>query len=406
MSGFVRFIGDLVRPVAGVLAIFAIILVISADSISPDLYGWRWGFLLAGWFPVIFLHELGHALAAQLAGWRVLAFHVAPWALRLRPFRLSFAGHLGGPDIGGYVAAVPRTLAADSKWRQTWFTAGGPIASWICVLVCFALAVFAPWNAWVAPSVAGASLATTVTPDGFLYFTPPERLAQHDRQFIQALCFGFGLYALCSAMLSTWPRFQNGRGVNDAGMIADLWRSKTHTPADPLSYAMAMLHYGVPRRAWPPWVSDGVQRHNTSDTPATAHAILALACLMERDDPGAREQAAILAALAPDAADSRIIQALVAALADTNAAGADDHLAGIKGLEVSQQMLRLRQIAIAAIVAKEDAIAAINRIDAATPRGYSRIDFPGSLEHVLDGRVVERARGGMRLFAHAQRQRA
>lgn len=362
MPGFTKIVAVLIALVAAFLTFYGIMLVLNTGKNSTEYLAWRWAFLLAGWFPVVLFHELGHAIAAHLAGWRVLVFHVAPWAIRLRPFRLFFAGYLGGPDIGGFVAAVPGTSVARTKLRETIFTAGGPIASWFLAFALLAISTV-PWASIVADS------------------------------FPRALCAALGLYSCAGALMATWPQFQNGRGLNDAGMIANLWRE--HAPTSGLTYAYSLVSYGAPRSTWDPWITESLVRAKTE---ANSNATMAyfldfLACMLERRDKEAGEIAHSLSTLSPDAAATRIIQALVAALIDNHPRQAEDHLARIRSLDHAwPPVLRLRQVAIAAVVAHEDGRAAIKRIDHSTRTNSEGPDFPGGAWSALNARVTAVAR--------------
>lgn len=380
-----RVVGALITALASGLAIFAIILVLGIDTNNEANTFWRWVFLLAGWFPVVFLHELGHAIGAQAAGWRVLTFHVAPWAVRLRPFSLSFAGYVGGQDVAGFVAAIPNTRSANTKWRETAFTAGGPIASWLCFALLLAFVALA------------SSTAPQTTPDNMVLSRGADLMVvRHTSDtpthaFLLTLCVAFGFYSCACALVSTWPRLNDTRGANDGGLIVSLWREDRPTS---LAYAYSLIQYGVPRRAWPPWISEELAqaRTDTSAHSLAVHFILFLACMMERDDAGARETADALRAISADAAATRIAQGLVAAVVDNNPSEADDQLAKVKNLENAwPPVLRLRQIAIAAAMAREDGPGAINRIDAAaSDRGAP--DYPGGVWSLLSDRVVGLAR--------------
>ena len=81
--------------------------------------------LLAAYFPLLALHELGHALAAVLVGARLCRVVIGvgrPW-LQLQ---------VGGVPVtvrvipaGGYVSAAPRTVEG-ARWRMAVVYAGGP----------------------------------------------------------------------------------------------------------------------------------------------------------------------------------------------------------------------------------------------------------------------------------------
>jgi hypothetical protein len=78
---------------------------------------------------VVVIHELGHALAAVLVGYRVRSIGVGPIWLSIRPLRLDFQWNRFGPDVGGLVEAEMRPLSSRPGLRQASFSAGGPLAN-------------------------------------------------------------------------------------------------------------------------------------------------------------------------------------------------------------------------------------------------------------------------------------
>jgi len=98
------------------------------------------------------VHELGHLVAALLAGFEVVTFAVWPviiqragakWKLDIwRPGRFS---------IGGFVSAFPVGTHALVK-RMLWITAGGPVASWSLAIFAGAFAIYGTQHSrvWVS----------------------------------------------------------------------------------------------------------------------------------------------------------------------------------------------------------------------------------------------------------------
>jgi len=131
-----------VTNIAGglILAIGLRVLVSFEDrlpSFGVVLPTYTLGFLVA-----VFVHELGHLVAALLVRFEVVTFAAWPvvahrsgqrWKLGVwRPGRFS---------IGGFVSACPLGTH-DLVKRMLWITAGGPAASWTLVIVAAVLVVF------------------------------------------------------------------------------------------------------------------------------------------------------------------------------------------------------------------------------------------------------------------------
>jgi hypothetical protein len=118
-------------------------------------------FVLAFWAPLLLLHELGHALAARLLGWRVSEI-VIGFGRELSRFRVGATRvRLRAVPVEGYVLLSPRsTRRARSKQAFIYFA--GPLTE---LLV---LAVLAPLLDFTPPSpsdgvgrIALSSLAVT-----------------------------------------------------------------------------------------------------------------------------------------------------------------------------------------------------------------------------------------------------
>lgn len=84
-------------------------------------------------------HELGHALAARLAGAEVRTIMVVPLRVQFRPRRFSLAWPTGNGDIGGYVTYTLDRI--DTRRKRAWIAAAGPIAN---MALAAPLAVIAP----------------------------------------------------------------------------------------------------------------------------------------------------------------------------------------------------------------------------------------------------------------------
>lgn len=105
-------------------------------------------FLAYVWLGVV-IHELGHAIASRLAGMRLLAFYVWPFAFS----RLAggWDVRMGGQFWGGYVLPQADRLENLRK-RLSFAIAGGPAASFLAAGACVLAALLLPASmaAWRA----------------------------------------------------------------------------------------------------------------------------------------------------------------------------------------------------------------------------------------------------------------
>jgi Zn-dependent protease len=83
----------------------------------------------------VFIHEIGHALAAWVVGWQVHAINV--WGMSYLPTRPSFVfePQVSRDDIGGFVFATS-PLSADWARGQVIFILGGPLANLMVAVGC------------------------------------------------------------------------------------------------------------------------------------------------------------------------------------------------------------------------------------------------------------------------------
>lgn len=99
-----------------------------------------WLLLLLWLLPIVALHEIGHALAARLVGFRIAWVHIGPFVIARKQMR-QFRKSVQTPkEILGSVAAFPLN-GLDLERRALAFFAGGPSASAI-VFLCLAFAVY------------------------------------------------------------------------------------------------------------------------------------------------------------------------------------------------------------------------------------------------------------------------
>lgn len=147
-------------------------------------------FLIAG----TFMHELGHAAAAWLIGWRVHA--IAVWGVCYRPRARRFerVSIKDSDDYLGWVTSTP-PLGGDWVKRRAIVILGGVAGNLVLIALCFAL---------------GAALPPVARP----------------------MLIGLALTSLAQAIENLVPRWRaNGRG-NDGARLLDHLRGKRPSAAD------------------------------------------------------------------------------------------------------------------------------------------------------------------------------
>jgi hypothetical protein len=161
----------------GGAALLAIVVITATLTSIDDAIGAGLLFvgLMAGGFLSIAAHELGHAAAARLAGWRVWIISVLGIVVRSgHGLRLSTKYTR---DVGGYVLGSPPEAALDTKLRSIVFSAGGPLISVVTTLIIAGVLFAVPRASWQAPISAG---------------------------FFAAI-LAFGVASAVSALMTLWP---------------------------------------------------------------------------------------------------------------------------------------------------------------------------------------------------------
>lgn len=174
--------------------------------------------IVAGWLLVTFVHEVGHAAAALVCGWRVLVFAVRPIGLHLPTRTLAWLPH--NREYAGYVASVPRRRKAGTPRRWIGIVAGGPAA---CVLLSgFALILRETW---------------------LRELNAPNLIASN---------FGLGLaiQATASAIVSLLPFGKSDRAL----ILAAMRRDAEWSMHRPCSWQNTMLAFNVRLRDLPEWL--------------------------------------------------------------------------------------------------------------------------------------------------------
>ena len=224
----------------GALAILAWVFVLYANVIpngpwaKPVMFVAIFGTIL-GYYPCIWIHELGHAGAALLVRWRVIVFAVRPlaWHLRNRELVRMLPGERA--ELGGYVFAVPSDLRAMSRRRHAIFILGGPALN----ILFGAAAVWAAIDLFPLPNGFGGDTNTPVLALG-----------------IQSLHLGIG-----ALIPSSSPRV-----YSDGQSLLSLARSRDASTADwALHWAHALSGYKIRLADLPTWLIEAAERGALSE---------------------------------------------------------------------------------------------------------------------------------------------
>ena len=119
------------------------------------------------WFAT-FVHELGHAFATILCGWRVTAFAAGPFGINFVNRSFAVIPSAKRPETEGFVLPTPKNSRVFTHARDFWITAGGPVASLLLFLLLLPLGTAEPLVVaqvdlgWIALALGLLSFATFV----------------------------------------------------------------------------------------------------------------------------------------------------------------------------------------------------------------------------------------------------
>jgi len=171
------------------------------------------------------VHELGHAIAALVCGWRIVMFTVRPFAWRIPSPSLAVVGKRSFPPFAGFVSAVPGSAKALTARRWAAFIAGGPVASLV-----FALGLGA---AALVFDHAGAHA-----------------------MFRAAICAGFGVHSAGVCLRALVPRGFNSDGARlrqAFGATEELAESRV------VVWLLALLKVKIRPRDLPAWMIEALR---------------------------------------------------------------------------------------------------------------------------------------------------
>lgn len=142
--------GDTIRNCIGFLSYFAAYVLVAGALPQGYVNIVAWP-ILAAWFLFdTFAHELGHAVAAKLSGWRVNVFAVGPIAYHLINHDFAILPRKQRQEFGGFVLPSPSSQEVWSRQRHIAISAGGPVANLLLCASLFAWVLWSPSQAYDA----------------------------------------------------------------------------------------------------------------------------------------------------------------------------------------------------------------------------------------------------------------
>jgi hypothetical protein len=205
------------------------------------------------------VHEAGHLVAAWVAGLSVQVFAIGPLKIvREGPvFRVRFNNPLSTP--AAWVKAMPIGLH-DLRRRMATFVAGGPVASFLAVGVCFALAALVEMSAIAETPSTQDEIGRLLLP--FMPRTPAVGWLQLA-----------GMLNLLIALGSLTPRRRSGWATDGAQLATWLWGGLPAEVSKILLTLTATLARGGRPRDWDTGLVAGLLERRTG-TAADAGANL------------------------------------------------------------------------------------------------------------------------------------
>jgi hypothetical protein len=200
------------------------------------------------------VHELGHAAAALICGWRVIVFTVKPFAFRLPNPSLVLAGRQTFPKYAGFVASVPGELSVMTLRRRIAVIAGGPAAS-------LAFAVYLAGMALLLRKASGHS---------------PELV------FLSAVCAGFALHSLCVCVRTLLPRTE-AEFSSDGAKLLQAFSKRPNPELRAVTWLGQYMRYRVRPRDIPEWLIEAAR--DESGQPANRARIDSFAVARILDAP-------------------------------------------------------------------------------------------------------------------------
>lgn len=197
-------------------------------------------------FFCVMIHELGHAGAASLVGWRIHVIAIGP--LSYFPIERRFARTWAVKGRGGFVLALPGISNSDERGR-TIFTLGGPAANLVfgAIGLSFALALQAKtWNHRDTLTLLAGSLSVDSLAVGFANLIP-FWTASRPSDGARLLNHLFGESTAGTRRNLVWISAQAAHGVSpaywDADRIRALWDYEDPENENGLRDRLLLSHY-------------------------------------------------------------------------------------------------------------------------------------------------------------------
>jgi hypothetical protein len=203
-----------------------------------------------------FVHELGHAVAGILCGWKVDIFAAGPVGYHFANRKSAWIPGSKRQEVEGFVLAVPTGARVWTRARDAALIAGGPAASLVLAFVCIYLG-FKGTHAIDTGSVDWARLTS-----------------------------GFGLISLATALHTLLPHW-NGDRTTDGQKLVRVLRTDdlTWRKTRALAWLYALVKYQVRLRELPRWMLDEAEIEARQAEPALRQAFEALVIGIVLDSP-------------------------------------------------------------------------------------------------------------------------
>lgn len=289
------------------------------------------GTILFGYFLVVLVHELGHAIAAWLVGWRVWIIYVAPFSLRLDDGELHIASGYKGEDFAGFVLPSPSAARHDTKWHGAIVSAGGPMASWLVAGLLIAIA-------YPGPTYPG------------------------DISDVRYGLYALGFFSLAAAIGSSLPLVRRGQPNDAATIQARLDGTVRHGPH--AWWAIALWRYGIEPKHWNADLRVSVDAARSNPGLAWIPAYFDGVAALRARDPAAMRLTFPALGATFNQASLDILEAYLRAAFESEGKSAAELLASILSLDgVPSEVLCLRELALVEIErASGQAFIARNRL--------------------------------------------
>lgn len=203
-----------------------------------------------------FAHELGHAVAAILCGWRVIIFAAGPVGFHFANRQFALIPRSKRQEMEGFVLPAPKGPEVWTRTREALIHAGGPAASLLLAVVLF----------FVSAEWAGGTRGDSVD--------------------WGRLSIGFGILSLGTALhtlLPHWTSEQTTDGQRLVGILRadDTERRKVRA----LGWLYGLVKFQLRLRDLPLWMLEEARAEAAKGEPAVRQAVESLLVGIVLDSP-------------------------------------------------------------------------------------------------------------------------